>query len=137
MASSPEAAAKALRLLRAISDAFESRDWTTLRSLYRDDARITAVAAGHRTLSPDELVEVLSAAESRSYATDDAETAALDENAVVVWGLVVQRDEGATTFMPSAWVLTFRDGLVWRSKAYESVDEGRAAYAAYGLDLDM
>ena len=137
MASSPEAAAHALRLLRTISDAFESREWSTLRSLYHDEARITAVATGDRILSPDELIEVLSSTESGSYATDDAETEALAENAVVVSGLVVQRGDGETTFTPSTWVLTFRDGLVWRSKAYASVDEARAAYAADGSDLGM
>jgi ketosteroid isomerase-like protein len=50
---------------------------------------------------------------------------------------VVQRDDGETMFTPSAWVLTFKDGLVWRSRAYESVDAARAAYAEYGVDLDV
>jgi hypothetical protein len=50
---------------------------------------------------------------------------------------VVQRGEAETMFTPSAWVLTFKDGLVWRSRAYESVDAARAAYTAQGVDLDI
>jgi len=128
---------RALGLLEAISDAFSTRDWERLRSLYHDQARISSVAAGDRVLSADELIDVLAATEGGTYATDDTQTEALDENAVVVWGLVRQRDEVGSMFTASAWVLTFRDGLVLRSKAYASVDEGRAAYREHGLDLGI
>jgi len=40
-------------------------------------------------------------------------------------------------FVTSAWVLTFSDGLVWRSKAYRSIHEARAAYENQGLDLGL
>jgi hypothetical protein len=33
--------------------------------------------------------------------------------------------------------LHFKDGLVWRSRAYESVDAARAAYTAQGVDVDI
>jgi len=33
--------------------------------------------------------------------------------------------------------LTFTDGLVWRSKAYRSIDEARAAYENQGLYLGL
>jgi hypothetical protein len=36
-----------------------------------------------------------------------------------------------------AWLLTFRDGLVWRSKAYRSPEEARAEYQEHGVDLGM
>jgi hypothetical protein len=131
------AVARALRLLDAISDAFTTRDWERLRSLYHDQARISSVAGGDRILSPDELIEVLAGIEGGSYSTDDAETEALDENAVVVSGLVRQRDDVGAMFTPSAWVLTFHGGLVWRSRAYASIDEARAAYGEHGRDLGI
>ena len=131
------AVSQALRLLEAISDAFSTGDWERLRSLYHDDARIVSVAAGERILGPDELIEVLSGQENSSYSTDDTKTEAFDENAVVVYGTVRERDEVGTLFLTSAWVLTFSDGLVWRSKAYRSIDEARAAYKNQGLDLGL
>ena len=131
------AVSRALRLLEAISDAFSTGDWERLRSLYHDDARIVSVAAGERILGPDELIEVLSGQENSSYSTDDTKTEAFDENAVVVYGTVRERDEAGTLFLTSAWVLTFSDGLVWRSKAYRSIDEARAAYENQGLDLGL
>lgn len=42
---------RAIRLLEAISDAFRTKDWRRLRSLYHDQARIVSVAAGERVLS--------------------------------------------------------------------------------------
>ena len=96
-----------------------------------------SVAAGERILGPDELIEVLSGQENSSYSTDDTKTEAFDENAVVVYGIVRERDEVGTLFLTSAWVLTFTDGLVWRSKAYRSIDEARAAYENQGLDLGL
>jgi SnoaL-like domain len=127
--------ARVLRLLDAISEAFKTRDWARMRSLYHDQARIWSVAGGDRVLSPDELVEMLSGAEGWSYSTDDARTEALGENAVVVLGIARQRFEAEAVFISSVWLLTFHDGLVWRSRAYRSLDEARAAYAEHGIDL--
>ena len=92
------AVTQVLVLLDAISDAFVSRDWERLRSLYHDEARISSVAAGDRILSADGLIEVLAAIEGGSYSTDDVATEALDENAVVVLGLVRARDEVGVEF---------------------------------------
>jgi hypothetical protein len=131
------AVTQALVVLEAISDAFSSRDWERLRSLYHDQARISSVAAGDRILSADELIEVLAGIEEGSYSTDDAATEALDQYAVVVSGLVRQRDDVGSMFTWSAWLLTFRDGLVWRSKAYRSPEEARAEYHEHGVDLGM
>ena len=98
-----------------------------------------SVAAGERVLSPDELIEVLSGMDdgSTSYATDDAKTQAFDDDAVVVSGVLRRRDEVETLFIHSAWLLTFKDGLVWRPMAFRSVDEARAAYDENGLDLGI
>ena len=131
------AVARALTLLDAISDTFATSDWAALRGLYDDGALIVSVAGGDRVLNADELIEILSAVEGGSYGINDAETEALDDNAVVVSGLVRERHGTEATFTPNAWVLTFREGLVWRSRAYASVDEARAAYAEYGLSLGL
>jgi len=131
------AVSRALRLLEAISDAFTTGDWERLRSLYHDEARIVSVAGGERVLGPDELIEVLSGLENTSYSTDDAKTQAFDDNAVVVYGIVRERDEIGTLFTSSAWVLTFFDGLVWRSKAFPSIQDARKAYEEQGLGLGL
>jgi hypothetical protein len=131
------ASTRALGLLAAVSGAFESGDWERLRTLYDDGARITSVAGGDRILSPDELVELLPAVGVEAYSLDEAQTEALDESAVVVWGLVRRRDDVGTSYTQSAWLLTFRDGLVWRSRSYASIDAARAAYREQGLDLGI
>ena len=137
MPESQVVVSRTLRLLQAISDAFTTQDWAHLRSLYHDEARISSVAAGDRILGPDELIELLSQAEGWTYSTDDARTEVLGANAVIVSGIASQRDEVGTLFFPSAWLLTFYDGLVWRSKAYRSVREARAEYGELGLDLGI
>jgi hypothetical protein len=124
-------------LLDAISDAFTTGDWERLRSLYHDEARILSVAAGARILGPDELIEVLAGLEHTSYSTDDTQTEAFDDNAVVVYGMVRDRADVGTMYTESAWVLTFHDRLVWRSRAFPSVDDARAAYGELGLDLGL
>ena len=48
-----------------------------------------------------------------------------------------QQIERQFMFTPSTWLLTFHDGLVWRSKAYRSPEEARSAYQEHGLDLGM
>jgi len=137
MPASDLAVTHVLQLLAVIGDAFATRGWAALRSLYHDEARVSSVAAGARILSADELIEVLSGIEDGAYWTDAAETQALDADAVVVSGLVRDRDEFETDFIPSAWVLTFCEELVWRSKAYASVDEAFAAYAEHGVNLGI
>jgi hypothetical protein len=95
------------------------------------------VAGGDRILSPDELVELLPTVGVEAYSTDEAQTEAFDGNAVVVWGIVSRRDDLGTDYTQSAWLLTFRDGLVWRSRTYASIDAARAAYREHGLDLGI
>jgi len=133
------AEARALGLLEAISDAFRTKDWERLRSRYHDGARIVSVAARERVLSPDELIEVLSDMldAAGSYWTDDAKTRAFDDNAVVVSGVLRQRDDVQTRDVHTAWLLTFKDGLVWRSMAFRSIDDARAAYEELGVDLGL
>ena len=52
-------------------------------------------------------------------------------------GVLRQRDEVETLFIHTAWLLTFEDGLVWRSMACRSIDDARAAYEELGLDLGL
>jgi hypothetical protein len=126
-------------LTREVSSAFTSGDWPRLRRLYHDEAILTPVAAFDELLTPDEIIEVFKRLEQDPfYELGEMSTVALDEQAAMVSGrLRFRLSSGGFGDGFRAWVLTFKDGLVYRTRAYLSEDEARTAYAELGLGLGV
>ena len=129
---------RSLELIQAVDAAFTEGDWATLRSLYHDDARLNTIAAHERVVGPDELIEIFAGLEHTSYQVGDTTTEAIDDHAVIVSAHLRYPDEdGGVVYAPKSWVLTFKDDLLYRSRAYPSPDRARAAYRRHGVELGM
>ncbi len=65
-------------------------------------------------------------------------TVALDDQAAMVSGrLRFSLQSGGFGDGFRAWVLTFRDGLLYRTRAYNSEDDARTAHAEHGVRLGI
>lgn len=130
--------ARSLSLVEAVAEAFDGADWEALRALYHDDALLCTMAAHERIVGPDELIEVFSALDSTTYQIGDTHTEAVDDHAVIVSGpLRYPQESGDTAYATKSWILTFKDGLVFRSNSYPSPERARTAYLQYGIGLGM
>jgi ketosteroid isomerase-like protein len=138
IAATGSPALASIELLEHVAAAYNRKDWRALRALYHDEARLCTSAAGDRVVGPDELMDVFEELEDSSYAVGTTTTRALDEHAVLVSGrLRYPRPGGGMGDGHRSWILTFKDGLVWRSCFYRSDDDARAAYEKHGIDLDI
>jgi hypothetical protein len=129
---------RSLELIDAVADAFNRADWARLRVLYHDEARLSTVAAHERIVGPDELVRIFAELENTTYAIGETVTEAIDDDAVIVSGhMRYPLEDGGVAYAEKSWVLTFKDGLLFRSKSYASTDKARTAYQQYGVALGM
>ena len=46
-------------------------------------------------------------------------------------------EQGGLADSQRTWLLTFKDGLVWRTRFYRSEANARSAYAQLGIDLGI
>src|SRR5262249_55509948 len=118
---SPDPPLPATALVEAVAEAFDNGDWDALRALYHDDALLCTMAAHERIVGPDELMEIFSSLDSTMYQVGDTQTDAIDDHAVIVSGpLRYPQETGDTAYAAKSWLLTFKDGLVFRTNSYAS-----------------
>src|SRR5262245_48026309 len=123
-----------LELAVDIDVAFKARDWAGLRRLYHDRSLLCTVAAHERVVAPDELMEVFDALEGTPYSIGATHVAPVGDDAVVASGqLRYPLEHGGIADAHRAWLLTFKDGLVWRSCFYRSEAEALRAYDELGI----
>lgn len=126
-------------LVRRHAAAFDARNWEGLRSTYHAAAVSISVASGGAALSVEELVGVLAQmASSLVYRTTHSRVEPLDDRGFVISGRVRHGvPEGGFADSAYHWLWTLRDGRIYRSVVFPSVDEARAAYAARGVSLGI
>ncbi len=131
-----EAGPRSLVLLELVSEAYTSHDWEGLRTLYHDEALLCTVADHESVVGPDEVIEVFKRAAGTAYSVGPpAAVVALDDHAVKVTARVrYPLKGGGIGDSERTWLLTFKDGLVFRSRSYHSRAEARAAYAEHGIE---
>lgn len=129
---------RSLELVDTIARAYTRQDWNTLRALYHDEARIHGVAPGADVVGPDELVESLGSVVGTVYSIGPVTYTPLDDDAVLATaGIRYPHPGGGHANGLRCWLLTFKDGLVWRSRDFHTERDAQAAYAAYGPDLGL
>jgi ketosteroid isomerase-like protein len=118
---------------------FARRDWDSLRDLFHPDARIELAATGPRIFSPDEAVaEFEHGSENPAFAAIPAETAPINDEAVIVRGSLRTSDaRGGHALSQHAWLYIERDGLLYRMRAFESEARARTAYVDDGPTLGL
>lgn len=128
----------ALELIADVDSAFKASAWSALRRLYHDDALLCTVAAHERVVGPDELMEIFEALEGTAYSIGETRTVAVDDATVLVSAQIrYPLEQGGLADSHRTWLLTFRDGLVWRTRFYRTEADARSAYAQLGVDLGI
>jgi hypothetical protein len=120
-----------------LSRVFASRDWRAMRALYHPEALILTVTGGPEPLAADEVVaELERASQDFIYFVTGSDPAALDEHAAVVTGRIRRRmPEGGFEDAAHVWLLTVREGLIYRQGVYRTREEASAAYERLGVGL--
>ena len=135
----PDGEHLSLELTRAVSDAYVEADWARLRSLYHDDALLCTIAAHQEILPPDQLIGIFRELSEHSvYEVHQQGVEAIDDSAVLVSGQIrYPLPNGGFGHGERTWVLTYKDGLLYRSCAYRNEAQARAAYAGGGIELGI
>jgi hypothetical protein len=124
----------------AFERAFTRRNWPELRRLCHDEARLESLASG-RVLGPDETIEAMrSAALGGLYVMSRWRTEPLDPEAVLIFAHMRHQHPGSgfrITDSNYVWVMTCRDGLVWRVKVCSDRDTALRLFAEHGRSLGM
>lgn len=128
-----------LGLTRAVSDAYLGADWARLRTLYHDDALLCTMAAHQEILPPDALIRIFRELNEHSvYEVHQHGVVSIDDSAVLVSGQIrYPLPKGGFGHGDRTWVLTYKDGLLYRSCAYRNEAQARAAYAGEGIELGI
>ena len=127
-------------LISSMSEAFAERDWERLERLYHPEAKLQAVMAGDESLSGMELVSAFRrAVDDPGYRPPSWSSARdIDEHAALITGVAGRRLEHRGLSEGSrAWVMTFRDDLLYRSRFFATVDEALRCYQEHGIDLGI
>jgi hypothetical protein len=129
---------RSLALLEALEREFTARRWSDVRSLYHDEALLRTVAAGHRVLDPDELMEVFAHLDDTVYLIgSERRVIPIDDNAAMVIASLRHESSMGVAHDQVCWLLTFKDELVFRSSDYVSEAAARSAYGENGIGLGI
>lgn len=126
------------QLVHALGKAFKASDWDGIAKLYHPDALVKTVIGGEEPRPGLAFIQLLRDTEDAQFRMPRWTAADLDEHAALVSGINQRRFEprGFST-SPVSWVMTFRDGLLYRSAVFPTDREAKQAYARLGVDLGM
>jgi hypothetical protein len=115
------------------------RDWSAMRALYHPDALLQTVTGGPDPLSADDLIAELERAASGTwYSVTSQEPVVLDKHAVLMIGRMRRSvPGGGLEDAGHVWLLTVRDGLIYRQGLFGSREEAADAYLRCGVSLGM
>ena len=110
-----------------------------MRALYHPDALVFTVTGGPEPLAADELIaELERVSDDFVYLVTSAETIAVDDHAAVVTGRMRRRlPAGGFEDAGHVWLITVRDGLVYRQAVHHDPAAAREAYARLGVTLGV
>jgi hypothetical protein len=116
---------------------FSSRDWRAMRSLYHPSALIFTVTGGPAPLPAGAIIaELERASKDLVYSVRGSPAVPLDEHAAVVTGVMRRRlPEGGFEEAGHSWLLTIREGLIYRQGVYHDLAAASEAYASLGVTL--
>ncbi len=129
----------ALDVIANLAKVFAARDWRGMRALYHPDARILTVTGGPEPLTADALIAELERVSCDAvYSVTASDPVALDEHAAHVTGRMRWRlPQGGFEEAGHVWLLTVRDGLIYRQGVYDAPREAAEAYERLGITLGV
>jgi hypothetical protein len=126
-------------LARTVLQTFLEQRWDTLPSLIHPDAEMEAgfSVPGARFDAKQMMDAAWAAATSGAYRPEYELALTLDDHtALVVARIRFQIGQDEFSERDAAYVMTFKDSLLWRTRIYDSVDEALAANAEDSKQAD-
>jgi hypothetical protein len=124
-------------LLDQVAEAYGAGDRAALKALYADDAVISSAAAPDVVLGRDELFERDDLLR-RTTLVGAIDLIPIDESAGMLRAAVrTQKPDGQYQSAERVWLLTFKDGLIYRQQVLESGDAAARLYQRHGIGLRM
>jgi hypothetical protein len=126
-------------VLARLSQAFVATDWSAMSELYHPDALIVTVTGGPAPLTAAEVIAELRRATSDDwYLVKASEPQVLGVDAAIVTGRMRRRlPQGGFEDASHVWLLTVRDGLIYRQAVYGDPAKATAAYERLGVTLGV
>jgi ketosteroid isomerase-like protein len=120
----------AVEIVTAAMNAFARGDLDAMASYVHPDADIEMVGlGGTRVHGVDGLRGALDVAGTRMHRPVMTSVEAVGEDGAMMIGRVRYGDEtGGVWDSPAVWLSIVHDGKIWRTRAFASTDEARAAY---------
>lgn len=111
--------------------------WGELRSLLCEDARLESIAA-RGVAGPEATIEAMRfAASGNANTVRDYEIEAVGDDAVLVRASISRDEQGVAVTTSVLWVVSGRDGLIWRSRIVSTRDEAEHILGENGRGLGM
>jgi ketosteroid isomerase-like protein len=126
------AAPSAVEIVTAAMAAYERGDLDALAAFVHPDADIELLGLGGVTThGAAGLHDALSTVGKRLHRPRMTTIEPLGEDAAVMVGRIQYGDPaGGRWDSPAVWLSIVRDGMIWRSRAFGSIDEAHEAYPA-------
>jgi hypothetical protein len=126
-------------VVEELSKVFAARDWRAMRALYHPDALILTVTGGPEPLTADEIIaELERVSRDLVYTVTASAPVAIDEHAAMVTGRMRRRlPQDGFEEAGHVWLLTVRDGLIYRQSVHHEAEQAVAAYRDGGLTLGV
>jgi len=122
--------ASAVEVVKAAMDAFARGDVEEMSAYVHPDADIEMVGLGGEIVhGVDGLRDALAVAGARAHRPTMSSVEPVGDDGAMMIGRVRYGDpSGAVWDSPAVWLSIVRDGMIWRTRAFGSVDEAREAY---------
>jgi hypothetical protein len=126
-------------VVEELSKVFAARDWRAMRALYHPDALILTVTGGPEPLTADEIIaELERVSRDLVYTVTASAPVAIDEHAAMVTGRMRRRlPQDGFEEAGHVWLLTVRDGLIYRQSVHHEAEQAVATYRDGGLTLGV
>ena len=119
-----------------LREAADARDWNLLRSRCHPDARLVLRMTEGTALALDDALAVLRAdADAGAYEPTHYYIGDLDGSAAIAVGSVMGPHDQKAKHL--CWLLTFRDGLLYRQVLCETSNEAEELYRDVGVELGI
>lgn len=124
-------------LLDQVAEAYGAGDRSALKALYADDALVSSAAAPDVVVGRDELFERDDLLR-RTTLIGAIDLIPIDESAGMLRATVrTQKPDGQYQSAERVWLLTFKDGLIYRQQVLESGEGAADLYQRRGIGLGM
>jgi hypothetical protein len=110
-----------------------------MRALYHPEALLQTVTGGSEPVAPEELIAGLERVSRDTwFSVQSWKNLAIDDHAVLIVGRMRRSmPSGGFEDVSHVWLLTVRDGLIYRQGVFGTVDAAADSYRQLGVSLGV